>query len=55
MNPVFRCNRFEPGDANFHRHRDTPYYDAARRHVSRYTVLVYLTGGTGGAARARPR
>lgn len=46
-NPVFRCNRFEPGDANFHRHRDTPYYDAARGHVSRYTVLLYLTGGSG--------
>jgi hypothetical protein len=50
VNPVFRCNRFEPGDANFHRHRDTPYYDAARGHVSRYTVLVYLTGGTGAPA-----
>ncbi|MFC5744368.1 hypothetical protein [Actinomadura rugatobispora] len=47
VNPVFRCNRFEPGDANFHRHRDTPYYDAARRHVSRYTMLLYLTGGSG--------
>lgn len=46
VNPVFRCNRFEPGDTLFHRHRDTPYYDAERRHVSRYTVLIYLTGGT---------
>ncbi|MFJ2582969.1 hypothetical protein [Kitasatospora aureofaciens] len=60
VNPVFRCNRFEPGDTNFHRHRDTPYYDAERKHVSRYTVLLYLTGGsaapaldlTGGAALA---
>lgn len=50
VNPVFRCNRFEPGDANFHRHRDTPYFDAARRHISRYTVLLYLTGGTGSPA-----
>ncbi|MFC5004172.1 hypothetical protein ACFPIJ_40900 [Dactylosporangium cerinum] len=50
VNPVFRCNRFEPGDANFYRHRDTPYFDAARRHVSRYTVLLYLTGGTGSPA-----
>ncbi|SEH03973.1 hypothetical protein SAMN05444920_15018 [Nonomuraea solani] len=50
VNPVFRCNRFEPGDANFHRHRDTPYYDAARRHISRYTMLLYLTGGTGSPA-----
>lgn len=46
VNPVFRCNRFEPGDGNFHRHRDTPYYDAARGHVSRYTLLIYLTGGS---------
>ncbi|WP_433516572.1 hypothetical protein ACQP2T_13970 [Nonomuraea sp. CA-143628] len=50
VNPVFRCNRFEPGDANFHRHRDTPYFDAVRRHISRYTVLLYLTGGTGSPA-----
>ncbi|HET9383247.1 MAG TPA: hypothetical protein VFP69_20785 [Streptomyces sp.] len=48
VNPVFRCNRFEPGDARFHHHRDTPYYDAARGHISRYTVLLYLTGGSGG-------
>ncbi|MEV1005927.1 hypothetical protein [Streptomyces sp. NPDC049881] len=47
VNPVFRCNRFEPGDANFRHHRDTPYYDAARGHVSRYTVLLYVTGGSG--------
>jgi hypothetical protein len=50
VNPVFRCNAFEPGDANFHLHRDTPYYDAARRHISRYTLLLYLTGGTGSPA-----
>lgn len=49
VNPVFRCNRFEPGDARFHRHRDTPYYDAARGQISRYTVLLYLTGGSGGS------
>ncbi|MFD0852923.1 hypothetical protein ACFQ07_11835, partial [Actinomadura adrarensis] len=49
VNPAFRCNRFEPGDRNFHMHRDTPYYDAARDHVSRYTVLLYLTGGSGGS------
>ncbi|MGW1373943.1 hypothetical protein ACWD6P_06615 [Streptomyces sp. NPDC002446] len=46
VNPVFRGNRFEPGDSNFHHHRDTPYYDAARGHVSRYTLLLYLTGGS---------
>ena len=47
VNPVFRCNRFEPGDPKFHSHYDTPYYDAARHHISRYTVLLYLTGGAG--------
>lgn len=47
VNPVFRCNRFEPADRKFRSHHDTPYYDAARRQVSRYTVLVYLTGGEG--------
>jgi hypothetical protein len=47
VNPVFRCNRFETGDDNFHRHVDTPYFDEARNHVSRYTVLLYLTGGEG--------
>ncbi|WBP86905.1 2OG-Fe(II) oxygenase [Kitasatospora cathayae] len=50
VNPVFRCNRFEPGDRNFHRHHDTPYYDAERKHVSRYTVLIYLTGGSAAPA-----
>ena len=47
VNPVFRCNRFEPGDEKFHHHFDTPYFDANRKHVSRYTLLVYLTGGVG--------
>jgi hypothetical protein len=47
VNPVFRCNRFEPGDKKFQAHYDTPYYDAARHHVSRYTLLLYLTGGRG--------
>ncbi len=50
VNPVFRCNRFEPGDARFHLHHDTPYFDAARQQVSRYTVLVYLTGGAAAPA-----
>lgn len=50
VNPVFRCNRFEPGDAKFHRHHDTPYFDAARQQVSRYTVLLYLTGGSAAPA-----
>lgn len=50
VNPVFRCNRFEPGDEKFHRHLDTPYFDPNRKQVSRYTLLVYLTGGTGSPA-----
>lgn len=50
VNPVFRCNRFEPGDDRFHRHLDNPYSDRDRRHISRYTLLLYLTGGTGAPA-----
>ncbi|KAF7554985.1 hypothetical protein G7Z17_g2521 [Cylindrodendrum hubeiense] len=45
INYIFRCNRFEPEDSNFHSHLDTPYYDSARSHVSKYTLLIYLTGG----------
>lgn len=48
VNPVFRLNRFEPGEEKFRRHVDTPYYDASRHHVSRYTMIVYLRGGRGG-------
>lgn len=47
VNPVFRYNTFAREDAPFSRHVDTPYYDAARDHVSRYTLLLYLTGGQG--------
>ncbi len=50
VNPVFRCNRFEPGDEPFRRHFDTPYHDAARRQISHYTLLIYLTEGTGAPA-----
>jgi hypothetical protein len=50
VNPVFRCNRFEPGDAPFASHVDSPYSDPSRGHVSRYTLLLYLTGGTGAPA-----
>jgi hypothetical protein len=49
VNPVFRCNRFEPGDEPFLEHVDSPYYDRSRNHVSKYTLLVYLTGGRGDA------
>lgn len=47
VNSVFRLNKFRPGDAKFASHRDTPYYDASRHHVSKYTMLLYLTGGRG--------
>ncbi len=49
VNPVFRCNRFDPGDRRFLAHVDSPYFDGARHHVSKYTLLVYLTGGRGDA------
>lgn len=52
VNPVFRCNRFEPGDAPFAAHCDAPYHHRARRHVSKYTLLVYLTPGRGEAPLA---
>jgi hypothetical protein len=52
VNPVFRCNRFEPGDAPFAEHVDSPYHDGSLRHVSKYTLLVYLTGGCGDASLA---
>jgi hypothetical protein len=45
VNPVFRCNRFTPADEPFHSHVDTPYYDPNNGHVSRYTLLIYMTGG----------
>ncbi len=47
VNPVFRCNRFEPGEQRFRAHVDSPYYDRSRQHVSKYTLLLYLTGGQG--------
>jgi hypothetical protein len=49
VNPVFRCNRFEPGDERFFAHVDSPYHDRSRNHVSKYTLLLYLTGGRGDA------
>jgi hypothetical protein len=50
VNPVFRCNRFEPGDSRFLAHVDSPYHDRSRHHVSKYTLLLYLTGGRGEGA-----
>lgn len=45
VNYVFRSNRFKPNDAKFSNHRDTPYYDRSRSHVSKYTLLIYLSTG----------
>lgn len=45
VNYVFRSNRFKPEDAKFSNHRDTPYYDRSRSHVSKYTLLIYLSTG----------
>lgn len=45
INPVFRCNRFMPGDAPFDAHVDAPYHDPNMGHVSRYTLIIYVTGG----------
>lgn len=50
VNPVFRCSRFEPGDARFSPHLDTPYFDPGRGHLSTHTLLLYLTGGQGDPA-----
>jgi hypothetical protein len=50
VNPVFRCNRFDPGDMRFLPHVDSPYVDPARRHISKYSLLLYLEGGRGDAA-----
>lgn len=47
VNPVFRCNRFEPGEPPFAAHVDSPYRDRSRGHASRYTLLLYLTAGRG--------
>ena len=47
VNYVFRCNKFAPGDGKFAKHYDTPYYDRSRSHVSKYTLLVYLSKGRG--------
>lgn len=49
-NYVFRCNRFVPGDGKFEKHLDTPYHDAAREHISKYTIIIYLSSGEGDPA-----
>lgn len=44
-NYVFRSNKFAPSDGKFENHLDTPYYDRVRNHVSKYTLLIYLSTG----------
>lgn len=31
-------------------HSDTPYYDASRKHISKYTLIIYLSDGEGAPA-----
>ncbi len=52
VNPVFRCNRFEPGDPPFATHVDSPYHDRSRHHVSKHTLLIYLSAGSGDGGAA---
>jgi len=46
VNYVFRYNKFKPSDRKFTSHYDTPYHDPARKHYSKYTLILYLTPGT---------
>jgi hypothetical protein len=45
VNSVFRLNKFIPGDRDFEDHLDTPYSDPAHHQFSRYSLLLYLSGG----------
>lgn len=50
-NVVLRCNRFTPdAQMGFAPHFDTPYSDHAVQQISKFTVLLYVTGGTGAPA-----
>jgi hypothetical protein len=47
LQKVFRMNHFDAGAAKgFEEHLDTPYFDRSRRCVSRFSLLIYLTGGS---------
>lgn len=50
VNHVFRYNKFACQDGKFKSHYDTPYYDSEARQYSKYTLLIYLTGGKGNPA-----
>jgi hypothetical protein len=45
VNPVFRYNLFEPNDSSFKSHYDTPYVNRNEELVSKYSLIIYLTGG----------
>lgn len=45
VNSVFRLNKFESLDTKFNKHLDTPYIDKTKKLFSKYTMLIYLTGG----------
>lgn len=47
VNHVFRLNHFTPSDAKFKSHFDTSFADKQRDYYSKYTLLIYLTGGKG--------
>ena len=46
VNPVFRLNSFENSDSKFSYHYDTAYCDKKKKHLSRYTIVIYLTKGS---------
>jgi hypothetical protein len=45
VNYVFRYNKFSPNDKKFSNHLDSPYHDRTRKHISKYTLILYLTEG----------
>lgn len=46
VNTTFRLRRLSPGDAAVTDHHETPFCDVSASQISRYTLRVYLTGGT---------
>lgn len=46
VNPTFRLRRLSPGDEAVEGHHDTPFCDLSASQISRYTLRVYLTGGS---------
>jgi len=47
VNNVFRYNKFSPNDKKFESHYDTPYHDGEYKEYSKYTMIIYLTTGSG--------